>query len=90
MNVRNDTTVLNYSLQFVAHPTPRFAQVANISLTLGRTYQWRCDYRAELARFAQELIRANKSIGGQSLRLIGLRDESGSECRNYRGLRVAL
>jgi hypothetical protein len=33
----------------------------------------------ELSQFAQALIRTHKSIGGQGLRLIGLRDESGSE-----------
>ena len=30
-------------------------------------------------RFAQALIKSHKSIGGQGLRLVGLRDEFGGE-----------
>ncbi|KAF9785840.1 exocyst complex component sec3 subunit [Thelephora terrestris] len=54
----------------------RGIEVINISLTLSRTYRWRSDYPTELSQFAQALIRTHKSIGGQNLRLIGLRDES--------------
>lgn len=54
-------------------------QVGSISLTLARTYRWRCDRSAELSLFAQALIRTHKSIGGGGLRLIGLREDSGSE-----------
>ncbi|KAF9652003.1 hypothetical protein BDM02DRAFT_3090034 [Thelephora ganbajun] len=51
--------------------------VINISLTLSRAYRWRCDHPVELSQFAQALIKTHKSIRGQSLRLIGLRDEPG-------------